>query len=887
MKKNFKGVQMYKFLKNSFFTIACFILIMGISSSVAAKKNSKSPSKPTKTKIRLQWFEKHQQLKDTSTFKNLPWSFVGPVWMSGRITDIEVPKGSKHTIIAATASGGVWKTINEGTTWEPIFENGLSTSIGDIAISDSDPNILWVGTGEKNSSRSSYSGAGIYKSSDGGKTWNHMGLGDTQHISRILIHPQNPDTVYVAAIGNLYTYNPERGVFKTEDGGKTWTKIHYINEKTGCIDLVMDPSNPDILLAATWDRLRNAWNMQEAGPGSAIYKTADEGKNWIKLSNGLPSKNEMGRVGLSISQSNPNVIYALIDNHESKRKPKPGELDSYGLPAKKIIKGAEVYRSDNKGESWKLVDTKYNMFYLYFEYGYYFGEIRVDPNDENTIYTLGIPLFKSTDGGKTYKSIYYKDLHGDHQAMWINPKDSNHIINGNDGGVNISYDGGKTWRDINNIPTIQFYNVYLDNQTPFNIYGSVQDHGCFRGPVTHNPKRNNAWDWVSIPGGEASYIEVDPLNPDILYSEGYYGSLMKSNLKDNTRKQIRPKAEKGKPALRCNWLTPFIISPHNPMTIFFGSQYLHRSLNSGETWQTISPDLTQNSPKKRGDVPFATITTISESPIVPGLIYVGTDDGNVQVTKTGGANWQKITKTLPKNKWISRVFASAHQKGTIYLSLNGYRNDDFNAYIYKSTNFGKNWININNNLPGGPVNVIKEDPKNENILYVGTDIGIYISLDKGISWNSISNNLPTTFVHDLSVHSRDNILVIATHGRGIYVMDVSPIQSYTKDIQTKDLHLFKMAPIKLPRSWWDPRTPLPIIYTLKQDQQEKVEISIFDSQNKLVKKLSHTGTAGFNHLQWNLDTESKKEGKGYAKAGIYTIELKAGTTTVKQKVEFK
>jgi len=733
---------------------------------------------PTPARLRLKRYQDHLKMKKNSIFKYLQWKFIGPVWMSGRITDVEVPRHQHHSIYVATASGGVWKTENQGTTWVPIFENAPSTSIGDIAISESHPNIIWIGTGENNSSRSCYSGTGLYKSVDSGKNWQHMGLIDTHHIGRIVIHPRNPKIIYVAALGHLYSYSRERGVFRSSDGGLSWKKILYVDDRTGFIDLVMDPVQTDIIYAAAWQRLRKAWNMWESGPGSALYKTIDGGNSWVKCSQGLPLSNKLGRIGLSVCIRNPRVVYALIDNHEIKRKAKKGVHDPYGFKINNLILGAEVYRSENRGKSWKKVNRQ-DISNLCYNYGYYFGEIRVDPQNENIVYLLGVPLMKSVDSGQTFKILEYHNLHGDHQALWIDPQNSLHLINGNDGGLNFSNDGGLTWHDIQNLPVVQFYSINYDLAKPFHVFGSAQDHGCFKGPVTHNPKTDDPGEWENIIGGEASYVEVDRQDPHILYSEGTYGELWRVNCKRNRKKNIKPKISKNKPPLRCNWLTPFIISPHQSSTLYFGSQYLFISRDRGDHWQQISPDLSKNCKTKRGDVPFATITTISESEIKSGLIYVGTDDGNIQVSQNYGTRWKLINHGLPGNKWVSRIIASRFNLSTVYVSLNGFRDNDFDAYLFRSKDFGRTWENIGNSIPGGPVNVVKEDPQNRRIIYVGTDLGVYITLDHGRHWHSLSGNIPTTYVHDLIVHPRDNILVIATHGRGFYALDILPIQKFS------------------------------------------------------------------------------------------------------------
>jgi len=605
-----------------------------------------------------------------------------------------------------------------------------------------------------------------------------MGLNDSHNIGKIIIHPTNPDIVYVAVLGHQFTYNEDRGIYKTIDGGETWGRILFVNEKTGFIDLVMDPSDSNTLYAAAWERLRKAWHVWTNGPGSGIYSTSDGGKTWRHLSEGLPKGGEMGRIGVAVAASNPNVVYALIDNWESARPVKPGELSLSGLPLRKAIKGAEVYRSDDRGETWRRTHEA-SFYRIFIEMGCYLCEIRIEPNDENTVYFLGYNLFKTTDGGKTVEMFKYKDLHGDHQAMWINPSDSNHIIDGNDGGLNITHDGGETWRDIDTLPVTQFYNVYLDSEKPFNIYGSAQDHGSFKGPVTHNPKTDPATEWVRVPGGEANYIEHDRNDPNILYSGNFYGRVLRANLKEEKREWVQPKAEEGEPVLRCTWLTPFFVSVHDPFPLYSGSQYLFKTHDMGATWERISPDLTRFHLEKQGELPYAAMSTIAESPLKAGLIYVGTDDGNVHVTKDGGKIWTRVSDELPR-KWVSRVVASQYDEGTVYVTLSGYRDDDFDVYIYKSTDYGQTWSDIEGDLPYGPINVVREDPKEKNILYVGTDLSVYVTLEGGKKWHVLGSNLPSVYVHDIRIHPRDNIIVAGTHGRGFFVMDAALVQNFKK-----------------------------------------------------------------------------------------------------------
>jgi photosystem II stability/assembly factor-like uncharacterized protein len=742
----------------------------------------------------MKWFGQHVAMKENSPFKKLKWSHIGPKNVSGRCTDIAVvtSKGRKYTIYVAAASGGVWKTENEGTTWEPVFDQAASTSIGDVTIAPSNSNIVWIGTGEANIFRSSMAGCGVYKSIDAGKTWKHMGLTGTHTIPRIVIHPKKPDIVYVAASGHEWTDNKKRGVYKTTDGGTTWERVLYINEKTGAIDLVMDPSNSDTLYAATWQRMRKKWNDPRNEPGytgSGIYKTIDGGKTWKPINKGLPVAKFRGRIGIDLCRSKPNVIYAFIDNYEIAYKKAQGEVDSYGRPRGGVIKGATVYRSDDKGENWKQMsgltpEMKRYMERLSATYGWVFGQMYVDPNDENTIYTMGLALNVSNDGGKTFRRL--RGMHGDHHGLWIDPDNSDYLVNVNDGGIVISHDKGKTWRQFtHNLPLCQFFNINFDMDTPFRVYGSMQDHGSFRGQVLKNRDRSGnilegyqTVDFEGAPGGEGCSHAIDPTNPNIVYSAGFYGSISRTDLGvpgTAGRKNILYRQYENEPRLRGQWVAPFIISPHNHKIIYHGMQYLFRSLNRGDTWERLTPDLTYNIKSEMGDIPYQTIFAISESPLKYGLIYAGTDDGKIHITKDGGKTWKEIMKGLPYRKWVSRIVASAYNLSTVYMTQNGKRDDDFAAYVWKSTDYGKTWINISGNIPLGPVNVIREDPVDRNILYVGTDIGVYVTTDGGKTWNILGGDLPSTFVCDLIIHPRDNIIVAATHGRGMWAMDADPV----------------------------------------------------------------------------------------------------------------
>ncbi len=878
--------------KDRILTGLVLVIILGLlifQGSLFAQKRIHS----TNPQLRMKWYDAHVAMKDKSLFKNVPWQFLGPTNVSGRMTDVDVvtPKGGHYTIYTAGASGGVWKTTNEGTTWEPVFQHAASTAIGDIAITPSNQDIVWIGTGEANIFRSSQSGAGVYKSTDAGKTWNHMGLAGTHTIPRIVVHPTNPDIVYVASSGHEWTDNKERGVYKTMDGGDHWTKVFYVNPKTGVIDLVLDPSNPETLYSATWQRIRKKWNdprVEKGYTGSGIYKTTDGGKTWSPVNNGLPDAGYRGRIGVDLCQSQPNVIYAFIDNYDKAEAAYEGETDAYGRPKGDRIKGATVYRSDNGGTEWRQVSENSDyMLNLNATYGWVFGQMRVDPNNADKIYVMGLQLNVSEDGGKTFRVL--RGMHVDHHGLWIDPDNSDYLVNANDGGVVISYDGGANWqRFSHNLPLAQFFNIGHDMDAPFHVYGSMQDHGSYRGVVDLSRGRNNipAVEFEGAPGGEGSSHAIDPTNPDIVYSAGFYGSLSRSDLSTGDRKNILPKVAEGEPKLRGQWVAPFIISPHNPQIVYHGMQYLFRTLDKGETWERISPDLTYNSPKRSGDISYQTLFAISESPLKFGLIYAGTDDGRVHVTKNGGLTWKEIVKGLPNGKWVSRLVASAYDEATVFMTQNGKREDDFAAYVWKSTNYGKTWVDISNNIPCGPVNVIREDPKNKNVLYVGTDLGVYVSVNGGRTWQSLPKNMPTTYVHDLIIHPRDDIMVAATHGRGMWAMDVRHIQKLDDDLLAKDAFLYKIEAVQILRGRWRRAASATFHYYLNKSQD--IKLAVLNADGETIRKLEGTGDAGLNVAEWDLMTEKeeKKEAK-YVKPGTYTIRLTTGTTEVEETIEIK
>jgi photosystem II stability/assembly factor-like uncharacterized protein len=749
-------------------------------SGANASANSAAKAPEFSPEARLKWHKQHLQMVEDSAYKELEWKHIGPTHMSGRITDIAKPHDKPFTFYVTSASGGVWVTENEGTSWRPLFDDAPSAAWGAIAVDPTNSETIWIGGGESNIFRSSMAGTGVYKSTDAGKTWTHMGLADTHHIARIVVHPEDSNVVFIAAGGHEYTPNAERGIFKTTNGGITWKKVLFESDMVGANDIVIDPENPDRLYVSMWHRIRKRWSDPVPGPGGGIYKSEDGGNSWERVSEGLPLRDKSGRIGLSLAASKPNVIYALIDNHESARKAKDGELDSYGRQKKDVIKGAEVYRSDDYGDTWaKVSESNRLMQALFSTYGWVFSQIRVDPSDENTSYIMGVQLLKSTDGGKTYQRLYDRGLHADHHAMWIDPDNGDYVINGNDGGVNLSYDGGQTWKNLENLPVVQFYNVAVDKAKPFNVFGSIQDNHSWAGPSDHTPGRDDPRDWATAPGGEASYHAVDPEDQDTIYSESFYGSLMRTDLYTRKTTRIKPKPAEGDPPLRGQWLAPFMLSPHNSRVIYHGMNHVFRSMNRGDQWEQISPDLTAFDPEKQGNISYSTISSISESAKKFGVIYAGTDDGRLHVTKNSGQDWKEITDGLPE-LFVSRVVASRHDEGTVYVTLNGKRHNDFQVYVYRSTDYGNNWEDISGGIPGGPVNVIADDPYTTNVLYVGTDMGIYVSTDQAKSWQVLGSKLPITFVHDIAFQARDKMMVIATHGRGVWKLDIRSIERKLK-----------------------------------------------------------------------------------------------------------
>lgn len=825
-----------------------------------------NPYQPTTAEERLAAYKTRIEMQENSMVKQVSFRNVGPTVMSGRVVDIDVSPDDPTIFYVAYASGGLWKTENNGQSFTPVFDDQAVMTIGDIAIDWKNGETIWVGTGENNSSRSSYAGVGIYKSTDKGKSWEFSGLGETHRTGRIILHPENPDVVWVAALGALYSPNTERGVYKTTDGGKTWSKTLYVDDNTGAIDLVIHPTNPDVLYASMWERTRRAWNFTEGGKGSGIYQSTDGGETWTKISGGktgFPEGDGVGRIGLAIYPQNPNVIYAFLDNqfHTEKKKSdkeeglskedfrtmsddtflkldnkllggflrqngfprkytaqgvkqmvkartiKPNALVEYLEDANALlfdtpVKGAEIYRSDDGGKSWRKTHDE-PLEGVVYTYGYYFGEVRVSALNPDKIYVLGVPIIMSEDGGKTFTSIGGSNVHSDHQALWVNPEKDGHLINGNDGGLNITYDDGAHWYKGNNAQVGQFYAVSYDMEEPYNVYGGLQDNGVWFGSSSYTQSSDwhssGHYPYTSLNGGDGMQVQVDFRDNETLYTGSQFGYYSRINRHTGERMSIKPIHDLGERPLRFNWQTPIHLSRHNQDVLYLGSNKFHRSLNKGENFDALSGDLTNGGIK--GDVSYGTLTTIDESPLRFGLIYIGTDDGNIQISKDGGYNWELISNDLPNDLWVSHVDASHHKLGRVYASLNGYRWDYFDSFVYMSDDFGKTWKRIGLDLPKEAVNVVYEDPKNENLIYVGTDHGLYVSLDMGNRFMAFSKNLPHVAVHDLEVHPRDNDLIVGTHGRSIFIADINELQQLSADVLAKPLHVFSLDEVSYSPYW--------------------------------------------------------------------------------------
>jgi len=882
------------------------VLLIAALSAASLSNAKDSPA----AEQRWQAWEAHQKLERDSLFHGLKWRSIGPTPQGGRVVDIESVPGELYSFYVAYASGGVWKTTNNGVTFKPLSD-GLPTMIsGDIAVDPSNPEVLWIGSGEPNSSRSSYSGLGVFKSEDGGSTFTPKGLTDVDRIGRVVVDPRNGQRVFVAGAGRLYSEGGQRGVFMSEDGGDSWSQV-LKNETpyAGAIEVQFDPTQPDVMYAVMWDRSRTPYEFVEGGEGSGVFKSTDSGRTWKRLA-GLPSGAAAGRMGLALSPSNPNVLYVSVDNNanlpesewdlgDSDLAPKrlakmskeqflalnPDDIETFirdndfpvEIDAAKLIEkvksgevsmaqlrnkigdgnaalfstdilGLQIWRSDDAGGSFRLTHEK-PLRGVTFTYGYYFGELRVDPKDPDLIYVLGVPMVTSADGGKTFKGMNDPAVHVDHHAWWIDPMNPKRIINGNDGGVDISYDGGKSWASLDAQAVGQIYAVQYDMAEPYNVYVGMQDNGTWMGSSRSRWQDADAWRFIN--GGDGMQTEVDSRDNKTHYTGYQFGFYSRSD-----GAEVRPRAGLSEPSLRFNWQTPILLSTFNQDILYMGANRLFRSMDKGQTWTALSGDLSTDT--RRGDVPYGTITSISESPLQFGFLWAGTDDGNLHVTSDGGATWRSVSSSLP-DRWISRVEASRFKRDRAYVSLSGYRQDEVEPLLYVTEDAGRSFKSISANLPDENINVVREDPENESVLYVGAQRGVYVSLDRGASWQALAKGLPNITVHDLKVHPRERELIAATHGRSAFILDALPISDLNA-VSQKAVHVFPLREVKAQRRWRSQRSQwfdfpharprLDVPYWARADG--KVELSVVDGNDKPLRRVTLNAKRGINSWRFDL-----------------------------------
>jgi len=838
---------------------------------------------------------------DSATFGGLRARAIGPAVMSGRIAAIDATATDPVTVWIGSASGGVWKSDNAGVTFEPVFDDHTQ-SIGTIRIDPSDPETVWVGAGETWVRNSVSVGDGIYRTTDGGDTWEHLGLENTERIAKIAVDPTDGETVYVCATGHLWNANAERGVYKTTDGGSTWEQIFFIDDNTGCADLDMDPQEPSILYAAMWQFRRYPDFFESGGAGSGLYRSMDGGETWSELSNGLP-EGEKGRIAVAIAPSRPAVVYATVET-----------------------KNTALYRSDDLGSSWKKTDDSMNVQMRPF----YFSELVVDPTDHNRVYKPGFSLTVSTDGGDTFSGLFgagftFGSVHPDHHALWVNPSNPHQLILGTDGGAYISYDRAQTWRHVRSLPVSQFYHVSYDMEWPYNVYGGLQDNGSWKGP-SRSPGGISSRDWEVVGSGDGFWSFPDPWDANTLYVEYQGGNLSRVNVTTGESKSIKPYAHEGEEKLRFNWNTPIHLSPTVPGTVYYGSQYLHRSSDRGESWETISPDLTTDDPQRQRQMESggltidnstaennATIYAITESPENPQVIWVGSDDGFVHVTRDGGQNWELVSANvpgLPVGAWVSSVTASVHDEATAFVTFDGHRTGDMTTYVFRTDDFGKSWQSLASDGIAGYAWVVKQDPVNPHLLYVGAELGLFISLDGGRQWARFKENLPKVAVHDLAIHPTEHDLIIATHGRGIYIIDdLSALRGLTAEILESNVALLPSRPSPMVlagiQGWFgsddefvgrNPNEAATIDYWLKKRHLfGDLKIEVYDSDGELITTLPGKKRRGLNRVGWPMRLKPPKIPPATALVpafvgprvpeGTYTFKLIKGKETLEGQVE--
>ncbi len=897
-----------------------------------------------------------KQMAAASTLKAIPFRTVGPLGQGGRVVSFAADDRSPAAWVVAFATGGLWCTKNEGADWSSLFDHEAAFALGAVAVQWGEPGVpktIWAGTGEANASRSSYGGAGLFKSTDGGQTWVCVGLKNSHRIARILVDPKNPDVVFVAAQGALYTEGGERGVYRTTDGGKHWAQVLAAPPRTGAADLAMDPDNSSIVYATLWEKDRKPNDFMESGPGSGIYKSVDGGATWARLQGGFPKGEGVGRIGLAISPQHPPKLYALVDNQsprpDSEKDPfedtskltakqieKLGKEEILKLDDKKLkdflkdngfhkditpeslkgdlkagkvtvqdvlayisddekalfdvhIIGAELYASEDGGASWKRTHEG-RLDELVYSYGYYFGQVRVDPKDNRHVYLLGMPLIESRDGGRTFHGAAGTPeyaAHADFHTLWMDPANPERVVLGHDGGLDISTNGGRSWRGIKNLPVGQFYTIATDNAEPYKIYGGLQDNNVRVGPS--EPLRPGAQSdgWRSLLGGDGGFVQVDPRDNLTVYAAYQFGSMYRINAKAAEFKSIQPRHQFKETPYRFNWMTPILLSSHSADILYTGTQRVLRSLDKGATWKEISGDLT--TAPKSGNVPFGTITALAESPLRFGLLYAGTDEGRAWASRDGGFIWTDISKGLPAGRWITRLEPSHFDEGTVYATLSAYRSDESLAALFKSVDFGATWTSIGRGLPNENFNVIREDPANKNLLFAGSDMGLYTSLDGGASWQSLGEALPNVAIHDLAIQAKAHDLVVGTHGRSAWVAPIEALEKFTPEVAKEPIHFFEPKKVQAQRFWkrdkptWWPRAEVKgQAFWFSAATAGTVELRLLNEKKEPVRTWKVNATAGLNRVDWDLLVDASTF-KGlpagrrpFVLPGTYTLKLSSG-----------
>ena len=852
----------------------------------------------------------------TSAVAALEWRNIGPTIMSGRVSDIAVVESDPRVFYVGTATGGVWRTRNAGITFEPIFDDEATSSIGDVTLAQSNPNVVWVGTGEPQNRQSSPWGNGVYRSTDAGRTWTHLGLENTHHISRIRVHPNDPEVAYVAAVGHLWGSNPERGVYRTTDGGRTWDQVLFVDDNTGAIDLAMDVNDPQTLFAAMYQRQRRAWGFNGGGPGSGIYRTTDGGDTWTELTEGLP-EGDKGRIGIDVYRGDGNLVCALVEA-DARR---PGQGRGGGPPQSERQNG--VYCSTDRGETWEHRSDTNNR-------PMYYSQIRIDPNDPERMYLGGSNMYRSSDGGRTFNGDAAAGVHLDHHAIWIDPADSDHLLLGSDGGLSVSRDRSEHWYQFRNLPISQFYEIGVDVRDPYHVCGGLQDNGSWCAPSdTWSNQGIRTRDWYNVGSGDGFFTVTHPSDPTVMFAESQGGNLRRVDLETGERARLRPI---GRPAegedevdLRWNWNTPVLLSAHDDNTVYVGANVLFRSTDLGRSWEAVSPDLTYGLDREQleimgvpgsepqlsindGQSSYGNLTAIAESPMDANVLYTGADDGRLHVTRDGGATWMDITgnvEGLPGNTYVTRIVASHADAGTVWAAFDGHRSDDFAPHVYVSSDFGERWRPAVNGLPHTSVNALAQHPRNPSLLFLGNEVGIYASIDGGGQWARINSNLPTVPVDDIKIHPRENDLVIGTHGRGIWIMDdIAPLEHLTPEVVASSAHLFPLRTATsynayTPQGWTPgiyaaPNPPMGarVRYHLSADVED-VKVIVNDAMSRRVREMEAPGEQGLNELVWDLRlVENDADGDPMDPGprvlpGTYLVQLVAGEDVIETEVSVR